>query len=424
MFSFFYNIAVHLYVFAIRLASMANAKAKQWITGRSGQFARMKAVASKHDRIIWFHCASLGEFEQAKPVIEAVKNLYPGYKILLTVFSPSAIEQAKRYPFADLVFFLPSDKAANAKKFVNIFRPKLAVFVKYEFWYNYINELYKRKIPLIMISAIFRPGQYFFKHYGGWFRGQLNKVTCFFVQNESSSRLLEKAGIHHYEIAGDTRFDRVISIAEQGSAVPGIKSFKGDALLLVAGSTWPADEEVLLSIMKQNPGLKTIIAPHEIHPERIREIKERFSAFRPLPYSTYEKESSKTGDVLIIDSIGLLSRLYRYADAAYVGGGFGAGIHNLAEAAVYGVPVMFGPNHKRFREATELLETGGGFTFSNRKEAVEIAHKLFNDPLFREAAGKKAADYIYKNKGATQSVVEKIKEYLVVGSETGKTATK
>ncbi len=413
MFSFLYNIGIHLYVFGIRIASLFNAKAKLWITGRRGQFERMKKAVHEHDRVIWFHCASLGEFEQAKPVIESVKKLYPDYKILLTVFSPSGYASAANYRHADMFFYLPSDKPANAKKFIKIFEPKLAVFVKYEFWFNYINELSKNKIPLLMISAIFRPGQYFFRRRGFWFRKQLKKVTWFFVQNETSSQLLGDAGIYHNEIAGDTRFDRVINIAENGGEVPGITEFKGDALLLVAGSTWPKDEEILAEMMHRHPEIKLIIAPHEIDKSRINEVVEKFSAYNPLLYSSGNAHSGKSR-VLIIDGMGILSRLYRYADVAYVGGGFGAGIHNLAEAAVYGVPVLFGPNHKQFREALDLLADGGGFTFSGKNAAMVISEKLFKDKSFRESAGEKAAAYIYRNKGATSRIVDKIKEYLVV----------
>ncbi len=412
--SFIYNISILFYSLGIRIAAFFNHKARQWIEGRKTQFKKMKKTLQKHDKVIWFHCASLGEFEQGRPLMEAMRKTYPNYKILLTFFSPSGYELHKNFKDADFVFYLPSDTPSHAKLFIEIFNPRLAVFVKYEFWFNYINELYKNKIPLLIVSAIFRPQQHFFHFWGYWFRRRLQKVTFFYVQNHRSSELLNKIHIYHNEISGDTRFDRVCKISEEQNDIQGIQHFKNNNLLMVAGSTWPPDEDILLKVMQnQSFGVKLIIAPHVVGEGHISELLQKFQDFRPVLYS--RKEKIETNNiVLIINSIGLLSKLYRYADLAYIGGGFGAGIHNLLEAAVFGIPVLFGPNHKRFSEALDLIESGGGFSFSQPRKAVETCQLLLSDKTKRKLAGKAAAKYVAENKGATQIILNKIKEYLVV----------
>ncbi len=410
-----YNLFILLYTGSIRFWAHFNPKAKQWVEGRKGQFKRMKKALGKHDEVLWFHCASLGEFEQGRPIMEAVRKAYPHVKILLTFFSPSGYELRKEYQGADAIFYLPADTPSQAKKFIKIFQPKMAIFVKYEFWYNYINELYKNKIPLLMVSAIFRPRQHFFHFWGYWFRQQLQKISFFFVQNETSSQLLTSIGVYHHEIGGDTRFDRVSQIVDEKRAVDGIDRFKNGKPLLVAGSTWPPDEDILQLVLEKESGLQLVIAPHVVDEAHIEELLRKFGAFHPILYSKKEPICPGKNSVLIIDNMGLLSYLYRYADIAYVGGGFGVGIHNLPEAAVFGVPVLFGPNHKRFQEATDLLEKGGGFTFETGEQAVKLMHRLLSDDTLRRNAGKAAANYILKNRGATALILDKIKEYLLGG---------
>ncbi len=413
--STFYNIIIYIYYFLIKLAAAwGNAKAVSWLDGRKDQFKRLEKTIGKYDEIIWFHCASLGEFEQGRPVMEKVKKIYPNHKILLTFFSPSGYEVKKNWNGADYIFYLPMDTRLKAKKFVSIVKPKVAVFVKYEFWFNYINELYKRKTPLIIISAIFRPGQHFFRFWGYWFKRQMQKISYIFVQDRQSSELLNSIKVYHNEIAGDTRFDRVFKIMEQNARVPYIENFKDGKKLLVAGSTWPPDEKIIYYILKNKPDLKLVVAPHVTGKNHIDEILNAFSEFNPLLYSQCNEGCRfSTSRVLVIDTVGLLSKLYRYADVAYIGGGFGAGIHNTAEAAVYGVPVVFGPNHKKFREANMLLERGGAFTFDNAKDASDIVGKLVEYTDFGKEAGGKAAGYIFENRGATNVITEKIKEYLI-----------
>ncbi len=412
-----YNFIILFYTEIIRLAALFNPKAKQWIAGRKNQFDNIQKSIGINEKIIWFHCASLGEFEQGRPVIELVKKKLHGYKILLTFFSPSGYELQKEYKNADYIFYLPADTSYNAKKFIKIVNPKLVVFVKYEFWYNYINELYKNKIPLIVISSIFRPQQYFFRFYGKWFRNQLHKVTFFYVQNKASAQLLNSIGVLHNKVTGDTRFDRVTNILQDNTEIQGIKDFKDNYKLLIAGSSWPPDEDIILEIIKEHSDLKLIIAPHIIYKTHIQDIIEKFNMYHPVLYSHIKDADLSKNNVLIIDNIGLLSKLYRYADIAYVGGGFGAGIHNLSEAAVYGIPVVFGPNHKRFNEAIDLINIGGGFAFSTVKEAVNIFNLLLKDNKKRIIAGDKAAKYIIKNNGASTIIIDKIEGFLKTKNE-------
>lgn len=396
----------------MRIAALFNPKAKKWVNGRKGQFDRLKEQIDDGDQIIWFHCASLGEFEQGRPVIEAMRKNFPDHKILQTFFSPSGFEVRKDTKEVDYVFYLPLDTQSNARKFIEIARPRIAFFVKYEFWFNYINELSKNKIPTIVISAIFRPSQYIFKPWGYWPLKQLQKITHFFVQNEESLDLLNEAQVYHAEIGGDTRFDRVMKLASEKKSFPVIESFKGNADLIMAGSTWPADGDVLLDLFKSvKNDNKLIIAPHEISKERIDQVLKKFSDFNPQLYSTYDPKVENS-DVLIINNVGLLSYLYRYAKIAYVGGGFGIGIHNLLEAATYGIPVIFGPNYNRFLEAIELIEVGGGYAIANSKDCLEVFNMLEDEKKYYQSC-QAALSYVEKNSGATKLVVDKVKSYLV-----------
>jgi len=410
----FYNIFIYGYTFLIRVAAPFNKQAGQWLAGRKDIFLHMEKALGNHKDIVWFHCASLGEFEQGRPVMEAFKRTFPEYKILLTFFSPSGYELRKNYAVADYIFYLPMDKPGNARRFVQLFKPKLAVFIKYEYWYNYIKVLSQNKIPLFFVSAIFRKNQYFFRFGAKWFRNQLQKVTWFQVQDEASSQLLNNIHIFHNTVGGDTRFDRVMEVAMEEVSLPVIEKFSRETDLLVCGSTWPPDENILKDYLLHNKTVKIVLAPHRIEPEHIAEIKNKFKDFYPLLYSEATENIPENVRVLVIDSMGLLSHLYRYGKIAYVGGGFGAGIHNLPEAAVYGLPVLFGPKHQNFREALNLLQNGGGYTISNKESFQQTADMLLQYPEKYRAASLAAAGYVRQQAGATFTVIEKIKEYLVV----------
>ncbi len=409
-----YNVSVYLYMVAVKILSVFNGKAKLWVDGRKNIFSRINKEDLSDKQIIWVHCASLGEFEQARPIIEQMRSNFPKYSIFLTFFSPSGYEIRKNYELADYVYYLPIDTAKNAQLFVELVNPKLVIFVKYEFWFNYILELNRQKIPLIFISVIFRNSQHFFRPWGRWFARQLNRVTYIFVQNEESAVLLDGIGIHHAEVAGDTRFDRVVQLPEEEFSLPIITEFKGNSKLLMAGSTWQPGEKILLELLNlSNVDFKIVIAPHLINKEHINEILVRFEKYNPILFSKLNSSKINGSRVLIIDSIGMLSHLYRFADIAYVGGGFGVGIHNLLEAATYGIPVIFGPNYKKFREAVELKENSAGFSITSYAECLLIFNKLMNDSILYQNSSAAAVAYVKKNAGATLMISDKIKEYLV-----------
>jgi len=409
-----YNLSIHLLNILIDFAAAFNLKARKWVQGRRGQFKKLRKEIDKNERIIWFHCASLGEFEQGRPVMEAVRKNYSDHKILLTFFSPSGYEVRKNATEADFVFYLPLDTAANARKFIEIARPRIAVFVKYEFWFNCISELSKNKIPTLVVSAIFRPSQYFFKPWGFWSLGHLQKITHFFVQDEQSLELLHKVKIYHADIGGDTRFDRVLQLASENWSCPEVETFGLNQQVIVAGSTWPADEDILLEMLKNTTSnFRLILAPHEVSKTRIDQVLKKFKDFSPQRYSKFDATDNNGIKVMIIDNMGMLSYLYRYAKIAYVGGGFGVGIHNLLEAVTYGIPVIFGPNYQKFREASKLKEIGGGFPISNAADGIEIINQLANDSSkYRESADA-ALTYVKKNSGATQMILDKVKSYLI-----------
>lgn len=355
---FLYNLGIRIYQILVAVVSLFNKKAKLFRDGRKGWEKRLRESIKENDRVVWFHCASLGEFEQGRPVIEAFRVKYPDIKILLTFFSPSGYEIRKNYQGADYIFYLPLDTYWNSKKFIDIVNPVATIFVKYEFWYFYLNGLKKRGVPTYVISAIFRPEQAFFKWYGGWYRKFLANFKHLFVQNESSKELLASIGVTNVTVAGDTRFDRVIANAQAAKVVPLIEQFVGDSKVMVAGSTWPKDEEIIVEHFKANPhNLKLIIAPHEIHEQEIEKLRSSFG-LKTLRYTKPDECNPSEAQVLIIDTIGILSSIYRYGHISYIGGGFGVGIHNTLEAAVFGIPVLFGPNYQRFQEAVDLIETG------------------------------------------------------------------
>ncbi len=412
-----YNIFITLYTFSIKIAANFNEKAKLWLSGRKNVLLLLKNSGIDKESVIWIHCASLGEFEQGRPIIEKLNIEYPDHKILLTFFSPSGYEVRKNYEGADYIFYLPADTVKNAKEFVSIVRPQLVVFIKYEFWYNYINEIYNQKIPIIFASVIFRPNQLFFRWWGIWFAKQLNKISYIFVQNEDSVKLLDSININHAEVSGDTRFDRVLQVSMEEFSFPIVEEFKGNSKLIIGGSTWQPGEKILYDALKNATNtFKIVVAPHMINKEHIEEIVSRFSEYKPILYSNADRGMLTESNVLIIDSIGMLSQIYRYADIAYVGGGFGVGIHNLLEVSTFGVPVIYGPNYKRFREAIELKELGGGFTVSDTNSFQKISNRLMSDKAFYNESSLVAKNYVVKNAGATQLIVNKVKEYIVAGS--------
>ncbi len=403
---FVYNLSIKLLKSVYFLASFFNAKAKQFVNGRSDIYSQLKKSFTKENAtVIWVHCASLGEFEQGRPIMEALKEKYPATKILLTFFSPSGYEVRKNYAGADAVFYLPWDTPSNSKRFVEIVKPSLAIFVKYEFWYNYSNQLKEKSIPLISISCILRPDQIFFKSYGTLFRKILKNFNYFFVQNKETQELLKSLGIAS-ALAGDTRFDRVMQIVESSEEISIAKKFKNEQKLLVAGSCWAEDMEVLVPLINENKDrLKFIIAPHEISEGFISSIEKSLEV-KSVRYSK-AAELSPDISVLIIDNIGMLSRLYRYGEFAYVGGAFGAGLHNILEAACYGVPIFFGnKNYKKYQEATDLIMLGGAFEvagFSDLKAKYELMNNMPESFLL---ACEVTRSYVQENLGATKKIMD------------------
>jgi len=406
---FLYNLGIRIYQLLIAIASLFNHKAKLWRNGRKGWRTRLKASLGKDERIIWFHCSSLGEFEQGRPVIEAFREKHPDVKILLTFFSPSGYEIRKNYAGADYIFYLPIDTWFNAKTFVEIVNPVAAIFIKYEFWYHFLNQLKKKNIPTYVISAIFRPEQAFFKPYGGWYRKFLLNFEHLFVQNESSKELLSGIGIQNVTVAGDTRFDRVIANAQHAKNIPLIEQFAKSARVLVAGSTWPKDEEIIIEYFKTNPlGLKLIIAPHEIHEQNIEKFIEK-TGQRAIRYTKSDGCNPSEANVLIIDTIGILSSVYQYGTIAYIGGGFGVGIHNTLEAAVFGIPVIFGPNYQRFQEAHELIGNRVSVSISNTDEFSAAITNFIVKQESLNSVRTQSKEFFNSKAGATEIILKTIK---------------
>lgn len=400
-----YNLSMGLYSVAIRLAAPFNEKARLWVKGRKNIFGQMSEKIDGSKPVAWFHSSSLGEFEQGRPVIEAFRAKYPEYAILLTFFSPSGYEIRKNYAGADYVFYLPADTLRNARRFMQIVNPKVALFVKYDFWYNYLNQLNMRNIPTYVFSSIFRPQQTFFKWYGGWYRKMLKFFTILFVQDENSKRLLASIGINNVQIGGDTRFDRVYDLVQQAKPQPLIEKFVGDSKVLVAGSTWIGDEQLLCRYANEHK-IKMIIAPHETTEANVGRVESYCSGVVAKYTDAQNCESVlENAQVLIINCIGLLSSLYRYGQVAYIGGGFGKGIHNTLEAATYGVPVVFGPKYQKFREACQLIERGAGTSISDYAQLETVLDKYFADGDKCMADGKVAADYVNATRGGTKLIM-------------------
>lgn len=399
---------------AIRLAALWNKKAAAWVQGRKGIFEMLEKTFSKNDKPIWMHCSSAGEFEQGKPVIEALKKTYPQKKILVTFFSPSGYAVAKNYAHADVVTYLPLDTKKNADRFFKIVKPELAIFVKYEFWYHHLSIAAFHHVPVLLISAVFREDQVFFRWYGRFFKQMLFLFRHIFVQDKPSLHLLQKHDVTHCSVSGDTRFDRVQAIVQNFSGIPFIEEFIAGKKVIVAGSTWQGDEAVLAHYLVNPSDVKLIIAPHEIHTKHIESVKAQFK--NSILFSELKIEESndvliESSQTLIIDSVGLLSRLYYYATITYIGGGFTKdGIHNILEAAVWGKPVIFGPNYKKYREGRELIAAGGASSFSSAEELKKIADDLLTNEDHLQERSLKAKTYVEENTGATDKIMQAIQE--------------
>lgn len=402
-----YNIAIYVYLFAVKVVALFKEKPSKMVKGHREVFEILRNKIDRNARYIWFHAASLGEFEQGRPLIERIRKEYPEYKILQTFFSPSGYEVRKNYEGADIVCYLPFDTPGNVRKFMELANPCMAFFIKYEFWQNYLNALYEKGIPVYSVSSIFRPSQIFFRWYGKDYRKVLKKFTHLFVQNEVSKQLLAGIGVDKVTVAGDTRFDRVLDICAAAKQLPLVQKFKGDALTFVAGSSWGPDEDIFIQYFNNHPEVKVVIAPHVVSDGHLKEIISKLQC-TSIRYTQATEENVSDARCLIIDCYGLLSSIYRYGEISYVGGGFGVGIHNVLEAAVYGIPVVFGPNNKKFREAQHLLEKKGGFEIKDYKDFECLLDKLLADKTYLEQSGKAAGDYVKHNAGALDKIMQSI----------------
>ncbi len=400
--NFTYRVFVAFIRLVLPVIALFNKKIKLFVKGRKETLSKIQSL--KGQETIWFHVASLGEFEQARPIIEEVKKEHPKYKILITFFSPSGYEIRKNYALADVVCYLPLDSKSNAEQFVRIVNPKLAIFVKYEFWPNFLFALQKQNCKTILVSGIFRENQIFFEWYGKLMRKALMTFDHFFVQNSESKELLKSLAFGNVTISGDTRFDRVAKILHQKTSLGFVEKFKEDQQTVVAGSTWKEDENILVPFINKSQNTKFIIAPHNINKKSVLALKDRISKSVIL-YSEMEGKLIDEYEVLIVDTIGLLTKVYAYADMAYVGGGFKTGLHNILEPATFGIPIVIGDKFDKFQEAIDLVKLGGCFSISNAKGMDTIFDKILNDVAFRELSGKIAGDYIQENRGATEKII-------------------
>jgi 3-deoxy-D-manno-octulosonic-acid transferase len=413
---------MYIYQAGIAIYSHFNEKVKKMWIGERAAFGVLQKQVEPNAKYVWFHAASLGEFEQGRPLIEKIKKEYPNYKILLTFFSPSGYEVRKNYEQADIVTYLPIDTVANAQRFLRIVRPVMAFFIKYEFWYNYLHILRHRNIPVYSVSSIFRPNQIFFRPYGRQYAAVLKCFSHFFVQNDLSKSLLAKIGINNVTVVGDTRFDRVLQIKDNSKKLPLVDKFIGNQdvklangvtnslhRVFVAGSSWLPDEEIFIKYFNEHNDWKLIIAPHIIADTHLRQILQLLKGKKVVLYTEATETNVADADVLVINCFGLLSSIYHYGDVAYVGGGFGAGIHNVLEAAVWGIPVVFGPNNKRFAEAQGLLASGGGFEIDNYEKFALIMDRFCSDKDFLQNSGNAAGSFVKQLSGATNKVFSDIK---------------
>lgn len=411
--NFLYNLLLAIVSILLPFVALFNKKIKLFYEGRKDTFSKLNSI-SKTDKVIWFHAASLGEFEQGRPIIEELKQHYSDYKIVVTFFSPSGYEIRKNYPLADVICYLPLDTKSNVKKFIKLVQPDMAIMIKYEFWPNLLSELKKHDVPTILISGIFRKKQSFFKWYGGFMREKLTAFNHFFVQNETSKKLLNSIDFHNVTIAGDTRFDRVYDILQQDNSLDFISEFKNSQYTVIAGSTWKEDEELIINYINNNAtdDEKFIIAPHNINQKQIKELQSLINK-KTILFSEKEGKQLSNYQVFIIDTIGLLTKIYSYADVAYVGGGLATGLHNILEPATYGVPVIFGGNkYNKFQEAIDLLEIGGAKTVTNTNEFSSNFALLKSGKKLREQMGKVNHNYISKNVGATKTIITYLKNIL------------
>ncbi len=393
-----YTLSIRLYHLFIQLAALFNEKARKWISGRKKQAKLLETVIEKKSKRVWIHCASLGEFEQARPLIDQFK-LKHQFEVILTFFSPSGYEIRSNYEHADHVFYLPIDTSKKAIKFIQNIQPDLAVFIKYEFWFNYLLQLSKSGIPCFLVSGIFRKKQHFFKWYGKWFAHQLTHFQHFFIQNSVSAKLLESIGYNNYTVSGDTRFDQVQKLSAEPFSDAIIDTFLDREKAVIFGSSWPHEEMLAKELIDTDPHLKIIIAPHEVNDSKRKYLDKLFG--EKAIFHSKGKVSSKKENVLIIDSIGLLSKLYRYGKIAIIGGGFGKGIHNTLEAAIYGCPTIFGPNYKKFKEAKDLINCGAAFSKKNAGDIIIQIQNLLNDPKMLSESSKAANQYCAQHIGAT-----------------------
>ena len=417
-----YNIVIYFVLWGIAIASLFNEKVRKMWRGEREAFKILKQKVDPNAKYIWFHAASLGEFEQGRPLMERIRKDYPQYKILLTFYSPSGYEVRKNYEGADIICYMPVDTRLNAIRFLRLVRPVMAFFIKYEFWSNFLHILKHRNIPTYSVSSIFREDQVFFKWYGRNYAGVLKCFTRFFVQNEESKRLLEGIGITAVDVVGDTRFDRVLQIKEAAKQLPICEAFRTgvassqsadvphhDFKVFVAGSSWPPDENIFIPFFNEHKDWRLLIAPHVIAEEHLKLILSLIKDKKVVRYTQTTPEEAAEADVLIIDCFGLLSSMYNYGDVAYIGGGFGVGIHNTLEAAVWNMPVIFGPNNKRFQEAQGLLKSGGGFEINTYEDFSSLMGSLMNDEAFLKQAGDKAGAFVAHLAGATDKVLASVK---------------
>lgn len=404
-----YTLAIYLYIFFVKLVTLfGHKKAKQMLQGHKEVFALLKERVVPGTRYVWFHASSLGEFEQGRPMIEKLRADHPEYRVVLTFFSPSGYNTAKNYQQADIVCYLPFDTRRNVRRFLNMLKPEMAFFIKYEFWLNYLVGLKKRHVPVYSVSSIFRKDQIFFKPWGGKYRLALHCFDRLFVQNEKSRELLKSLNVGNVSVVGDTRFDRVAKILEQARQLPLVEAFVEDSRnVFIAGSSWGADEAIYMPYFNAHRDWKLIIASHEVNEERIKSIKEQYEG-KCVCYTRATMDEVREADCLIIDCFGLLSSIYRYGNVAYVGGGFGVGIHNVLEAAVYGVPVFFGPNNRKFQEAQALKACGGGVEVSSAYEFGQRMDALVADQSLWDSAGRAAGEYVSGNSGATARIFKEL----------------
>lgn len=419
-----YNLVIYMYLWSVAVCSLFSRKVRKMWRGERQTISILKENVDPTARYVWFHAASLGEFEQGRPLMERLRQDHPEYKILLTFFSPSGYEVRKNYEGADIICYLPIDTIRNARRFLRAVRPEKAFFIKYEFWYNYLHILKHRNVPVYSVSSIFRPEQIFFKWYGQQYKRVLNCFTKFFVQNQTSKYLLHTIGIDQVEISGDTRFDRVLQIASQAKQLPIVESFchlgpygkekNGSAgnlppkpKVFIAGSSWPPDEDIFISYLNEHKGWKLIVAPHVIGEDHLKQILSKLKR-KTVRYTQTTAEEAAEADCLIIDCFGLLSGIYHYADVSYVGGGFGVGIHNVLEAAVWNVPVIFGPNNQRFQEAQELKADLGGWEISDEDSFADLMNRFVSDAVFLDQCSSAAGQYVKRRAGASKMIIEAI----------------